>query len=416
MLRDEERRKETFKVNVIGDLKVRFFFILLFSMSAVKVAISAKLQPDPNYIGITENEENVMKQVWQNLLCSWGVLEGDTSTLREVASIQSDATSKSRNSGGSLVTSVDSKVFWEMLKTDVPDSLVYRFVKARKFDSAKATKMLLRCLQFRSERKLEELLNGGELQIFANKEVGVMKNLTIQKATLAGHDLEGRPFILVRPKFHHSSDQSEEDLEKFALLIIELAKLMMKTGCISIIFDLSGFGLTNMDYAPVKFLISVFEAQYPESLSKLLIHKAPWIFTPIWNIVKKWLDPVVSTKIVFTKSLEDLQKYISIQQIPAYLGGQNEYDLDNYSPPNGNEDKLLQDNKGRESLLTIRENLISDYYTLTEKWIKTTDRSKSRELWDERVAIGREIFNNYCELDPYIRSRSSYDINGLLKV
>ena len=60
--------------------------------------------------------------------------------------------------------------------------------------------------------------------------------------------------------------------------------------------------------------------------------------------------------------------------------------------------------------------MISDYYTLTEKWIKTTDRSKSGELWDERVAIGREIFNNYCELDPYIRSRSSYDINGLLKV
>ncbi len=32
------------------------------------------------------------------------------------------------------------------------------------------------------------------------------------------------------------------------------------------------------DYAPVKFMIKVFEANYPESLGVILVHKAPWIF------------------------------------------------------------------------------------------------------------------------------------------
>ena len=36
--------------------------------------------------------------------------------------------------------------------------------------------------------------------------------------------------------------------------------------------------MANMDYTPVKFMIKCFEANYPESLGAVLVHKAPWIF------------------------------------------------------------------------------------------------------------------------------------------
>lgn len=32
------------------------------------------------------------------------------------------------------------------------------------------------------------------------------------------------------------------------------------------------------DYTPVKFMIKCFEANYPESLGAVLVHKAPWVF------------------------------------------------------------------------------------------------------------------------------------------
>ena len=35
---------------------------------------------------------------------------------------------------------------------------------------------------------------------------------------------------------------------------------------------------SNQDYGPVKFMIKVFEANYPESLGVVLVHKSPWIF------------------------------------------------------------------------------------------------------------------------------------------
>jgi hypothetical protein len=42
---------------------------------------------------------------------------------------------------------------------------------------------------------------------------------------------------------------------------------------------MTGFGLSNMEYPPVKFIIKCFEANYPESLGVLLIHNAPWVFS-----------------------------------------------------------------------------------------------------------------------------------------
>lgn len=42
---------------------------------------------------------------------------------------------------------------------------------------------------------------------------------------------------------------------------------------------MTDFALANMDYTPVKFMIKCFEANYPESLGTVLIHKAPWIFS-----------------------------------------------------------------------------------------------------------------------------------------
>lgn len=41
---------------------------------------------------------------------------------------------------------------------------------------------------------------------------------------------------------------------------------------------MTGFSMANMDYTPVKFMVKCFEANYPECLGAVLVHKAPWIF------------------------------------------------------------------------------------------------------------------------------------------
>lgn len=41
---------------------------------------------------------------------------------------------------------------------------------------------------------------------------------------------------------------------------------------------MTGFVVKNMDHHVVTFLVSVFEARYPETLGVVLIHNAPWVF------------------------------------------------------------------------------------------------------------------------------------------
>ncbi|KAL3233437.1 Phosphatidylinositol transfer protein CSR1 [Nakaseomyces bracarensis] len=315
------------------------------------------------------------------------------------------------------------KEFWESLRIEPPDAILVRFLKARKWHMDKTLHMLAKDINWRctNDFDINGIINGGEVAMVKNDVKGVVKNIELQKAIIAGKDLEGRPIILVRPKVHYSSDQTEEELEKYALLVIEQSKLFLKPPHLKqagILFDLTGFSLSNMDYTPVKFLITCFEAHYPESLGHLFIHKAPWIFSPIWNIVKNWLDPVVASKIMFTKNVDELSKYMAKDQIPEYLGGTLKLNLDKYDMPDGSKDELLKDTATRDKLLVEREELIQEFLKRTAEWIETdpADKEKHDLVRNKRAQLSEKIDNNYIALDPYIRSRSAYDIRGELKV
>ena len=43
--------------------------------------------------------------------------------------------------------------------------------------------------------------------------------------------------------------------------------------------------------------INVFSWFYPESLWKMIIINAPWVFTGIFGIIKPWLHPITAAKI-----------------------------------------------------------------------------------------------------------------------
>lgn len=61
-----------------------------------------------------------------------------------------------------------------------------------------------------------------------------------------------------------------------------------------------------MDWISLLYVVKCLEAYYAESLSKMYIHSAPWIFFGAWKIVRGLLDPVVRSKVEFTKGSEDL--------------------------------------------------------------------------------------------------------------
>ncbi|GMM30685.1 Csr1 protein [Martiniozyma asiatica (nom. inval.)] len=307
-----------------------------------------------------------------------------------------------------------SKTFQRALRHDFPDNLLLRFIRARKWDVDNSLLMIAKTLEWReNESHVDDLFCDGELECKRNKEEGVLIQYRKGKCIIRGRDKLNRPIVIVRPRFHLSSEQTSEQVEKFTLLLIESARLLLTEPvdqCV-LIFDLNGFTMANMDYDPVKYITGAFEAHYPESLGVLLIHKAPWIFSGIWAIVKKWLDPVVASKINFTKSTEDLEKWISKDQLIEELGGNDKYTWE-YLEPTDKDNSKNDDSEIRSKLEKERDELFKKFDQKTIEWIESRTVEQSKSLLKERLLIQSELSENYKKLDQYIRNRGIYDRLG----
>jgi hypothetical protein len=175
-------------------------------------------------------------------------------------------------------------------------------------------------------------------------------------------------------------------------------------------FDMTGFSMANMDYSPVKFMIKVFEANYPESLGAVLVHQAPWVFQGIWTVIKGWLDPVVASKVHFTKTADDLSRYIDMKHIPKDMGGQEDWVYKYVEPVQGENDRM-RDVDTRKKFEAERVNIVREYEDLTIRWAKTGDASLKRT----RLQLADKLRDNYWQLDPYVRARSLYDRWGVIQ-
>lgn len=88
---------------------------------------------------------------------------------------------------------------------------------------------------------------------------------------------------------------------------------------IIVIFDLSGFSYSCMDYDAVKLLIDILQTQYPEILGVAYVVNAPWVFNACWAIISMWLDPVTKAKVSFVNE-KHIREIMDGSEVPSYLG------------------------------------------------------------------------------------------------
>lgn len=130
--------------------------------------------------------------------------------------------------------------FWSMVKSDHPDALLLRFLRARKWDVQRALVMLIstmrwRCREMHVDDDIMYVGEGGALADaksgdgFAKKEGGdFMTQMRKGKSYLHGMDREGRPLCYVNVRLHKQGEQSDRTMERYTVLIIETARLLLK--------------------------------------------------------------------------------------------------------------------------------------------------------------------------------------------
>ena len=123
----------------------------------------------------------------------------------------------------------------------------------------------------------------------------------------------------------------------------------------------------------------------------------------IWTIIKGWLDPVVASKVHFTKNVEELENYIERSHIIQELGGDDKW-MYEYVEPRPDENERMNESATRERLLEERAAIVKDFEQLTQEWIK-----EPRRIEQKRNELAERLRSGYWQLDPYLRARSFYD-------
>jgi hypothetical protein len=238
------------------------------------------------------------------------------------------------------VINLDSKEFkqklWECLFWSAGieglDTLLLRFIVARKGKVTDALKMLLNALIWRVTYDIENLCKKGE-RIIAQEE------FSCGKVYFYKYDKEGRFVTYIHVSKHIKDVRPKIETEKMTILSMETVRLILNrenpTACM--VFDMSGFSMQNMDYGFIRFLLNCFQNYYPEMLGVALIVGAPWIFHGCWKIIKQLLDPVVANKVQFIKDKSEIKNYIDESEIPECLGGTNKFSF-SYIPYKEEED------------------------------------------------------------------------------
>lgn len=313
----------------------------------------------------------------------------------------------------------------DLMKHDNPDAMLLRFLRARKWDVAKAFAMMTEALAWRVKEAHvdDDIMPKGELHALKaekgkdakEKELseGFLAQMRMGKAFIRGRDKLGRPVVVVRVQLHQPGAQTQESLERYIVHVIETVRLILKPPIetAAIFFDMTGFTLSNMEYPPVKFILKCFEANYPESLGVMIIHNAPWIFSGVWRLIRGWMDPDIAAKVQFTNNISDLEQLIDMNNFPKDLGGNDDWKYE-YIEAKEDENKQMEDIITRDALWKERQSIGQEFLAATSAWIeahanKDTARIKKasadRDFQIERLRV------NFWKIDPYTRAKTWLD-------
>ncbi|XP_057673680.1 SEC14-like protein 1 isoform X2 [Corythoichthys intestinalis] len=317
----------------------------------------------------------------------------------------------------------------ETHKGKIPkDHHVLRFLRATDFNFDKARELLCQSLTWRKKYQVDYVLDSWERpQLLQDYYTGGWHH----------NDKDGRPLYILR--LGHMDTKglmrslTEEVLVRQVVAINEegLRRCEENTttfgqpiSCWTCLVDLEGLNMRHLWRPGLKALfriIEVVEANYPETLGRLLMLKAPRIFPVLWALVSPLINENTRKKFLVYAANDyqgpgGLLDYVEQKFIPDFLGGDCACDI----PEGGLVPKSLY--------RTTEELEIEDNRLLTESIYKSASifkgapyeilieiiEASSVITWDFDVSKGDVLFNIYhSKRAPQLPKKDVIGASGL---
>ncbi|KAG8732700.1 cytosolic factor, phosphatidylinositol/phosphatidylcholine transfer protein [Ceratobasidium sp. 423] len=214
------------------------------------------------------------------------------------------------------------------------DSILLRFLRARKFDLAKSRKMIIECEEWRKNFGVDDIVNNFDfpeqaevtkyypqyfhktdkecrpvyIERVGNVDINALREVTTQERLLQNYVNGYERFLHERlPACSAAAGRPVEVSCGIGILDIKGA-------------DLGSFSIVK-DY--VFEATKIAQKYYPETMGKYYIINAPPLFMVTWSIVKLLLDESLLSRISILGSdyKETLLEQISAENLPVDLGG-----------------------------------------------------------------------------------------------
>lgn len=132
-------------------------------------------------------------------------------------------------------------------------------------------------------------------------------------------------------------------------------------------------------------------------------------------MIKGWLDPVIASKINFTRRSADLLQFISPENLQASYGGKDSFEYEYVEPVEGENARLAEAEK-RAKIEHERNELVDEFELQTTEWAAlVADAPAGKEKASRRTEVVEHLSKNYWKLDPYIRARTYFHRTGMVK-
>ncbi|XP_072029459.1 SEC14-like protein 1 [Amphiura filiformis] len=214
------------------------------------------------------------------------------------------------------------------------DQHLLRFLRARDFNTEKAHEMITSSLAWRKQHQVDKILS-----------TWTPPDILLNYFPGAWHfsDREGRPVFIMRLGLvdvkglikavgeegilRHVLSINEEGLRRTEEATRRTGKPISSWTCI---VDCEGLSMRHLWRPGVKALlrmIEVVEANYPETMGKLLIVRAPRIFPVVWTLVSPFIDENTREKFLIYggknhMDVGGLPDHIDPTYLPDFLGGE----------------------------------------------------------------------------------------------
>eukprot|EP00079_Xenopus_tropicalis_P029747 XP_012825399.1 PREDICTED: SEC14-like protein 5 isoform X1 [Xenopus tropicalis] len=214
------------------------------------------------------------------------------------------------------------------------DEHILRFLRARDFNMEKAREMLCQSLSWRKQHQVDYIL-----QTWQPPRV-------LEEYYAGGwhyHDKDGRPLYILRlgqvdtkglvkalgeeAILRHVLSINEEGQKRCEENTRQFGRPIWSWTCL---VDLEGLNMRHLWRPGVKALlriIEVVEANYPETLGRLLIVRAPRVFPVLWTLVSPFINENSRQKFLIYSGNNyqgpgGIADYVDKEIVPDFLGGE----------------------------------------------------------------------------------------------